>query len=377
MASHRDAINLTLPQNVPAGTFAACGARRLLVMGGIALILAGMLFGDIFAVFVLHQNASRINTDLLAATQAVAAGNPSAVPARFQGIGGLLENRGTKVDAHSHIIGFGYIALLLSLAQSFVAFREDTKKRLAWILILGGALLPVGVFLIHYVGLIFSPLESIGWASIFADLGGALVLTVAAIELWGLWRFRRLARELKGGESDALFEDQSWASRALLTGGTLLVLAGFAHGSYYAAAHLFEHEARDVALLTRMTKQAAAGNAADADQAVQDYALLQGQKATNIAAHAHVIEFGILAILMAFFQPLVFLSERWKRRCVWMLLAGSILLPICVWLEVPYGLLFGGIADVAGLLVIIGLTGMLVGVVRYTGALDATTRGTA
>ncbi|MGH9704038.1 MAG: hypothetical protein ACRD4K_11740, partial [Candidatus Acidiferrales bacterium] len=40
--------------------FAPLSARRMLVIGGIALILVGMVLGDLFAVFILHQNAGRI-----------------------------------------------------------------------------------------------------------------------------------------------------------------------------------------------------------------------------------------------------------------------------------------------------------------------------
>ncbi|MFZ0735498.1 MAG: hypothetical protein WCA98_11065 [Candidatus Acidiferrales bacterium] len=370
MASHQDATKIGAESaRGVAGGFAACSARRLLVTGGIALILVGMLLGDLFAVFVLHQNASRISENLLAATQAVAAHRPSDVPLHFMNIGGFLENRGTKVDAHVHMIDFGYLALLLALLQPFVAFSEAARKRLAWILIFGAVLLPVGVFLIHYAGLMYSPLESIGWASIFADFGGSLVLAVAAVEMWGLWRYRRMAAEAK--PADALLADRSWAGRTLLVWGTLLVLVGFFHGSYYAAFHLFENEARDTSLLTQMTAQASAGNSADADQAVQNYAALQGEKAVNVAAHAHIIEFGMLAILMAFFQPYVFLSERWKRNWVVALLLGSVVLPVFVLLELEVGLPAGGIADAGGLLVVIALAGMLTGVVRYTGSLDA------
>jgi hypothetical protein len=39
--------------------------------------------------------------------------------------------------------------------------------------------------------------------------------------------------------------------------------------------------------------------------------------------------------------------------------------------ELRLGLVAGGIADLGGLLVIVALVGMLVGVVRYTGSLDA------
>src|SRR5207302_10357813 len=85
-------------------------AQRLLVFGGIALIAGGMLFGDIFAVFVLHQNGGETSAALLAATQAVAAQNPAAVNDAFTTIGGFLEDRVTKVDAHVHLTDAGYLA---------------------------------------------------------------------------------------------------------------------------------------------------------------------------------------------------------------------------------------------------------------------------
>ncbi|PYX40501.1 MAG: hypothetical protein DMG81_05940, partial [Acidobacteria bacterium] len=86
-------------------------ARRLLVFGGIALIAGGMLFGDIFAVFVLHQNGGQTGQALLAACEAASRGNSMAVTEIFQRIGGLLEDHGTKVDAHVHMSDAGYLAL--------------------------------------------------------------------------------------------------------------------------------------------------------------------------------------------------------------------------------------------------------------------------
>ena len=53
------------------------------------------------------------------------------------------------------------------------------------------------------------------------------------------------------------------------------------------------------------------------------------------------------------------------------MLAGAIILPVFVLLELKLGLVAGGIADAGGLMVIIALIGMLVGVLRYTGRLDA------
>ncbi len=365
MATEHTRLAATFPA---ASAFAPMSARRLLVFGGIALIVVGLVLGDIFAVFVLHPNAGRIGERMLAAVQAVAAQDPQAALSQFAGIGNLLENRGTKVDTHVHVIDFGYLALLLALAQPYVALSERRKKRLAQVFLAGAVLLPVSVFLIHYVGLAYSPLRAIGWASIFADFGGLLVIVACAGELQGLWRQLRGARAANAAHEP--IEQPDWASRALLAGGTLLVLAGFLHGAYYAAVDLYAHEERDAWLLRAMLDQSAANQLPAATQAVNDYGALQGERAVHIAAHAHIIEFGLLAILLAFVQPYVFLNERWKRRWVKLFLLGSVVLPVCVLLELRWGLLAGGIADVGGLLVIVALLGMLVGVVRYTGRLD-------
>src|SRR5947209_1450075 len=131
--------------------FAPMSSSRLLVFGGIALVLGGMLFGDIFAVFVLHQNGGRTGETLLAAAHAAAAQDPERVRNAFTSIGSLLEDRGTKVDAHVHMTDAGYLALLLALVQPYVALSNWRKKLLARLFLLGGVLLPIGIFLIHYV----------------------------------------------------------------------------------------------------------------------------------------------------------------------------------------------------------------------------------
>jgi hypothetical protein len=349
--------------------FARMSARRLLVLGGIGLILVGMLIGDLFAVFALHQNAAKVGASLSAAAHAAMAGDSNAVLANFQSVGNFLESRGTKVDTHVHMVAFGYLALMLAILQPWVAFSENWKKNLAWVFLIGAWVLPVGVFLIHYVGLAYSPLAAIGWASIFADFGGALVMAATLASLIGIVK---RAQEAEGAFlSDRLSEDRSSAGRILLAGGLVLVLLGFLHGSYYAVADLYKHEALDYALLSEMSAGAAAKNVSVIDSALGKYGQLGGEKAVNIAAHAHAIEFGLLAMMLAFFQPYVSLRESWKRRWAWVMLAGSLLLPVFVLLELNMGLLAGGIADVAGLLVIIALLAMWIGIVRYTGELDA------
>jgi hypothetical protein len=348
-------------------SFERMSAPRLYIFGGIALIAAGLLFGDIFAVFILHQNAARQGEALVAASRAVAAGNAAEVNEVFVHLGNLLEDRGTKVDSHVHMIDAGYLALLLALVQPYIALSRQTKKSLATLFIAGGVLLPLGIFLIHYVGLAGSPFAAIGWASALADSAGGLLILVLIVQAWGFWKYLR-SRQLSEPELPA---EDSMPRRALLTGGTILVLLGFVHGAYYAGTLLYEHEQMETAILQRMINAAATGNLDVATIEVNNFGNLAGARAVNIAAHSHIIEFGLLAMLLSFVQPFVFLSEKWKRRWVKLLLGGSVILPVFVLLELKLGLLAGGIADVGGLMVIIGLVGMLVGILRYSGGLDA------
>jgi hypothetical protein len=329
-----------------------------------------MIFGDVFAVFVLHQNAGRIGKHLQAATHAVAAGDAQAAADHWRQIGGFLENRGTKVDSHVHMIDFGYLALLLALAQPYIALADARKKFFASLLLWGAVLLPVGVFCIHYVGLNGSPFAAIGWASVVADLGGLFVLLAVLGQAIGFSRYVRNPHAV----SDPLFSDRSWAGRVLLSGGTVLVLAGFVYGAYFAGADLYRIEAADKSALAAMVNLGASRDLQGADAAIAAYGGLQAEKAVKIAAHSHIIEFGLLSMMLAFIQPYVILAETWRRRWVVVLLSGSLILPVFVFMELRWGLVAGGIADLGGMMVVVALTGMLVGVIRYAGRLDAGVR---
>ena len=343
--------------------YAPTGTRRLLLLGGIALILAGMLFGDVFAVFILHQNAAKVGANLAGAAHAALAGNVTEVQQYFQNLGAFLENRGTKVDTHVHMIDFGYLALLLAVIEPWIALSPVAKRRIAWIFFFGAGLLPVSVYLIHYVGLVYSPFVAIGWASVAADFGGFLVIAATLAYLAGLWRHFRSSP--RSGITDHFMTTSEPASRLLLAGGLLLVILGFLGGASYSAFDLYRHEARDVRDLSQMSAAAAARQPAALDSALTDYGQLQGEKAVKIAAHAHAVEFGLLAMMLAFFQPLVALSAAWKRRWSLLLLLGSGVLPLFVLLELRLGLVAGGIADGGGLLVIIALLAMWIGILRF------------
>ncbi len=152
------------------------------------------------------------------------------------------------------------------------------------------------------------------------------------------------------------------------------MLLGFLYGAWYAGMNLYEQEARERKILGDVL-DAAVANSSAAAQSVNAYGMLAAEKAVEIAGHSHIIEFGLLAILLSFIQPYVFLRDVWKRRWALLLLAGSLILPIFVLLELKIGLVAGGIADLGGLMVIVALIGMLVGVLRYSGSIDAQAGG--
>jgi hypothetical protein len=78
-------------------------------------------------------------------------------------------------------------------------------------------------------------------------------------------------------------------------------------------------------ILQKMITSAEANDLTSATSQVEDFGQLAGAHAVNIAAHSHIINFGLLALLLSFVQPYVFLSEPWKRRWTQTLLTGSLI----------------------------------------------------
>lgn len=343
-------------------------AQRVLAVGGLLAIAGGMLFGDVFAMFVLHPNNARIGQAMYEAALMIPAGDTEGILSRFTAIGGFLENRGTKVDAHSHWIHMGYIALLLAILQPYIDFRSGSKLKLAWLFVLSAFLLPVSIFAIHYVGLAWSPLEHIGWASIFADLFGFLLGVAVALSLWGLWRHWRLSAVPV--EGPRFLHSDEGASRTLLVGGLLLLVWGFLYGAAYAAWGISGAGVAETDILRNIVTHAAAEESGALNAAFAAYGEYQMYRAINVATHTHINEMGILLLLLSFIQPFVYYSDVWKRRWARTAVAGAFLLPVGILMEIKFGIVGSVVADLSGFIAIIALMAMLFGLLRYTGVRD-------
>jgi hypothetical protein len=122
-------------------------ARQILLFGGIALAILGMSYGLWYAVFAEHQALDGIGHSLASGFQAAAERNAAA------GENSLLQYRQAKyaydrqVDVHGHWIGLAMLLIVLAIAFDHVALSEKLKLLLAWALLLGAALFPLGVLM--------------------------------------------------------------------------------------------------------------------------------------------------------------------------------------------------------------------------------------
>lgn len=122
-------------------------ARRILIVGGIALTLWGMAYGLWYAVFAEHQALDGIGASLTSAFSSAAERQPERAQAA------LVQYRETKyvydrqVDVHSHWVGLAMLLIVLGLALDHVALSDGIKRVLALAAFAGAVLFPLGVLL--------------------------------------------------------------------------------------------------------------------------------------------------------------------------------------------------------------------------------------
>jgi len=122
-------------------------ARRILIVGGIALALWGMGYGLWYAVFAEHQALDGIGASLSSAFASAAERHPERAGAA------LARYRETKyvydrqVDVHSHWIGLAMILIVLGIGLDRVAFSYRVQLGLSLAAFLGAVFFPLGVLL--------------------------------------------------------------------------------------------------------------------------------------------------------------------------------------------------------------------------------------
>jgi len=155
----------------------------------------------------------------------------------------------------------------------------------------------------------YSPLQAIGWASIFADLGGLMVLSPPTLLiLVGNGRIF-VQTSARAGQSSSRPKDVN----PVVAGLEFCACSrGFLHGAYYPGATSIVMKRPTTKFFPQMSFSCRRTKSAQIKQSSGEYGQLQGDKEVKIArAPLHIIEFGLLAIFAAgFFQPYV--QARWK-----------------------------------------------------------------
>jgi hypothetical protein len=158
-------------------------ARKLLLFAGGALAILGMSYGLWYAVFAEHQALDGIGNSLASGFHAAAERNSAAAE------NSLLQYRQAKyaydrqVDVHGHWIGLAMLLIILAIAFDHVALSEKLKQLLAWALLIGATLFPLGVLMQTW--------SHGALPRAVAILGSALVIAALTGLVFGLMRPRQ------------------------------------------------------------------------------------------------------------------------------------------------------------------------------------------
>jgi hypothetical protein len=123
------------------------GARRLLIVGGIALAVWGMGYGLWYAVFAEHQALERIGASLTEGFVGAAEHKPAERDAALGEYRQAKYVYDRQVDVHGHWIGLAMLLIVLGIGFERVGFSELFRYLVAVALLAGAVIFPLGVMM--------------------------------------------------------------------------------------------------------------------------------------------------------------------------------------------------------------------------------------
>ena len=122
-------------------------SRKLLLAGGLVLVLWAMSYGLWYALFVEHQTLERMGGSLATGFAQAAERKMEDARASLATYSDTEFDYVRQVDVHSHWGGLALLLMLLGAAFDRVGFSERTRTMLAALLVAGSFLFPLGVLL--------------------------------------------------------------------------------------------------------------------------------------------------------------------------------------------------------------------------------------
>jgi hypothetical protein len=155
-------------------------AKRVLLFGGIGLALLGMTYGLWYAVFAEHQALDGIGASLATGFSTAANRAQAGSTQAMEQYREAKYRYDRQVDAHGHWIGLAMVLIVLGFRFDAVHFSAKQKLLLAWMLLAGAVLFPLGVLL-----------QTVNHGSaprVLAVLGSAIVIVSLAVAVVGFMR---------------------------------------------------------------------------------------------------------------------------------------------------------------------------------------------
>ncbi|GEM_PF-1408839 len=153
-------------------------AYAILVIGGVAMLLFGMIYGGVYGVFFLKGLHNERAELMQAVLEQSAMGRVQEAQKLYKEAEHLASWMKTFNSSYTHLSLFGLIALSMGASVSRTRLNEKLKMAAALALIFGGTVMAVGVFI--------QPLAGETFGKTVAIIGGTLVIGSTAVYLWGI-----------------------------------------------------------------------------------------------------------------------------------------------------------------------------------------------
>jgi hypothetical protein len=159
--------------------------RRVLIFGGLALIIFAMSYGLWYALFAEHQALEGMGGALGTGFAQAASGDLNSSHHSIQQYARIKYDYVRHVDVHSHWGGLAMILIVLGVMFDRVGFSERRRLYLALTLLAGSFIFPLGVILQTVSNSIFP--------SFLAVAGSALMISGMVLVAIGFSRERAVS----------------------------------------------------------------------------------------------------------------------------------------------------------------------------------------
>lgn len=160
-------------------------SRKILIAGGLSLIILAMSYGLWYALFAEHQALEGMGGALATGFVQAASGNLDGSHQSIQQYARIKYDYVRHVDVHSHWGGLAMILIVLGVMFDRVGFSERRRFYVALTLLAGSFIFPLGVIL--------QTVSNSAFPSFLAVTGSALVITGMVLVAIGFFRERAVS----------------------------------------------------------------------------------------------------------------------------------------------------------------------------------------